>query len=96
VWPFETGFGDEVMVGRRPFVLHAEIWPGVVQQLADTLIAADPQLIRDQAQVRAMCLWAEELDATGALRQQFALPAGMSQEDQERCVNEEGWILGSR
>ena len=95
VWPFETGFDDKVMVVRRPFVLHAEIWPGVVQQRADALIAADPQLIKDQAQVRAMCHWAEEEDAAGTLGQQFATPAGMPLENQERCVNEEGWILGS-
>jgi hypothetical protein len=83
------------MAVRRPFVLHAEIWPGVVQQRADALIAANPQLIKDQAQVHAMCLWAEEQDTAGTLGLQFAAPAGMSLEDLERSVNEEGWILGS-
>lgn len=52
-------------------------------------------MIKDQAQVRAMCLWAEQLDEAGTLGQQFATPAGMSLDNLERCVNEEGWILGS-
>jgi hypothetical protein len=95
VWPFETGFSDLAVRGRRPFVLHAEIWPGVVQQRADALIAADPQLIKDKAQVRAMCLWAEELDVGGQLGQNFSTPSEMPLSEQERCVNEEGWILGS-
>ncbi len=32
VWPFETGFTASPSPEAGPFVLHAEIWPGVVNQ----------------------------------------------------------------
>lgn len=95
VWPFEIGFTAELAPGRRPFVLHAEIWPGVVQQMAEQLIAADPLLIKDQAQVRAMCLWADGHDATGTLAPFFSAPADLSWSAVERCICEEGWVLGT-
>jgi hypothetical protein len=95
VWPFETGFTSAPAFGRRPSVLHAEIWPGVVGQQVKTLTATDPQLITDQAQVRALCLWADARDAAGTLAPFFGPPAGMSVGDLGRIVNEEGWILGS-
>ena len=96
VWPFETGFTATIALGRRPFILHAEIWPGVVQHEAQRLRVADPPLIKDRAQVRAMCLWADAQDAAGALGPLFAPPADVPLADLERCVNEEGWVLGAR
>jgi len=95
VWPFETAFTSAPAFGRRPLVLHAEIWPGVVDQQVKTLTAADPQLITDQAQVRALCLWADAQDAAGTLEPFFGQPASMSTGDLGRGVNEEGWILGT-
>jgi hypothetical protein len=93
VWPFETGFGEMVAAGRRPLVVHAEIWPGIAKQQVHELQAADPQLVKDQAQVRAMCQWAEAQDAAGTLAPFFS-PQNLSVTELERCVNEEGWILG--
>jgi hypothetical protein len=76
-------------------VVHAEIWPGVVQQQVEQLLAADPQLIKDQAQVRALCLWADAMDSSGNLGSYFAAPM-LPFNEIERCVNAEGWILGTR
>jgi hypothetical protein len=94
LWPFETGFGEILAAGRCPFVIHAEIWPGVVQQQAEQILRDDSQLIKDQAQVRAMCLWADSQDAAGTLAPFFS-PPNLSLAELERCVNEEGWILGA-
>ncbi len=95
VWPFETGFTLAPAFGRRPLVLHTEVWPGVVEQQVKALMAADPQLITDQAQMRALCLWADANDGAGTLGQFFGQPAGISVGNLDRCVNDEGWILGT-
>ena len=95
IWPFETGFSDRPSADNRPFVLHAEIWPGVVRTETDQLIDADPSLIRDKAQVRAMCNWAVREDDQGTLGRFFARPAGLTDREVANCIKEEGWVLGS-
>ena len=95
VWPFETGFTPTPVPRRGAFVLHAEIWPGIVASQTTLLLAANPLLVRDQAQVRAMCQWAESLDAAGQLGQLFERPPGLSAQQLQRCVQEEGWVLGA-
>ena len=89
VWPFETGFGEAVPSGT-PFVLHAEIWPGVVNAMLDSAIP-----IKDQPQVRAMVDWLAELDAANELLPLFGTPAGLSGDRLRRVLDEEGWIFGS-
>jgi hypothetical protein len=60
-------------------------------------LAADPKLqILDQAQVRALCVWAERTDAAGQLGQFFDRPNHMGDPEVKACVEEEGWILGLR
>ena len=95
VWPFETGLSEMFAAERRPLVVYAEIWPGFVQKGAEQLLAANRQLIKEQAQARAMCIWAEAQDAAGTLAPFFS-PPSLSGADLECCVNEEVWILGSR
>jgi hypothetical protein len=95
VWPFETGFSPTPGGDDRPRVLHAEIWPGVVDARTQALLAADPSLIRDRAQVRAMCEWAAESDRAGTLGKYFDTPAGLTPEQVRACVEEEGWVLGA-
>lgn len=89
-WPFETGFGDRPTPNLGPFILHVEIWPGVVADRLDPGIA-----IRDQAQVRAFVEWLHELDTNSDLGDLFAKPSHLSGEDVKACINEEGWILGA-
>lgn len=93
VWPFETGFTSNPSRESGPYVLHAEIWPGIVDpvKLAD-LVAQG--LIKDQAQVRLMCEWAACADSEGTLGRWFSrdvLPDGV---DVDAVAGEEGWILG--
>ncbi|WP_437957221.1 hypothetical protein WME76_38805 [Sorangium sp. So ce119] len=95
VWPFETGFAPTPSPATGPFVLHAEIWPVLFKAEVTARRAADPKLeILDQAQVRALCVWAERTDAAGQLGAFFDRPRGMPDSAVQDCVEEEGWILG--
>ena len=85
VWPFETGFTDRPVPEAGPFVLHAEVWPGIVAVPA-------AEAIRDRAQVRLMCEWAARQDASGVLGGWFA-PA-LDAATAAAAAAEEGWILG--
>jgi len=95
VWPFETLFTVTPSVAQGPFVLHAEIWPGVVDDRVRQMMIIYPDLIRDRAQVRAMCEWAAELDLQGSLEHLFTQPKGLSPQQIQACIEEEGWILGA-
>ena len=89
VWPFETGFGPRPTPSHGPFVLHVEIWPGVVNGLLE------PMPIRDEAQVRAMVQWLGELDARDELAPLFDTPTGLTSDEVTRCTKHEGWIFGT-
>ncbi len=89
VWPFETGFTSRPTPAQGPFILHVEIWPGIVPGPLDASIA-----IRDQAQVRAMVDWLSQLDDEGRLGALFDTPDNLSPEAIQACVEEEGWIIG--
>jgi hypothetical protein len=95
VWPFETGFSPVPGGDARPLVLHTEIWPGVVNDRVRALMATDPTLIRDRAQVQAMCEWAAEHDRAGTLGRYFDSPAGLTPVQVRACTEEEGWVLGA-
>lgn len=90
VWPFETGFLSHPTPTAGPYVLHGEIWPGIVHDALDPSLA-----IRDQAQVRAVVHWLKDLDTQGQLGACFAFPDNLSPEVIWACVEEEGWILGA-
>jgi len=90
IWPFETGFHPVWAPENEPFILHVEIWPGM---LGDWL---DPSIeIRDQAQVRAMVEWMAACDASGELVQLLEAPRGLEEPARQECEHEEGWMLGS-
>ena len=89
VWPFETGFTAVPTPTAGPFILHAEIWPGIVPAL-DAALA-----IRDQAQVRAVVELLARLDRDGTLGRLFDRPDGLAEDDERKVVEEEGWILGA-
>ena len=96
IWPFETWFSPIPSPEYGPFILHAEIWPGVVDDVVQEIMAENPDLVQDQAQVRAMCQWASRLDQNNELGELFNVPAGMDSLRIEQCIQEEGWILGAR
>lgn len=92
VWPYETGFSCELFQRRRPLIVHAEIWPGVVE----AQVRADGSgRIRDQVQVEQLCLWASREDRSGTLRRRLERPSGLSDDEVRDCLLEEGWILGA-
>jgi hypothetical protein len=84
VWPFEMGLTDNPSPGKGPFILHAEIWPGIVE-------VPDDARIRDETQVRLMCEWAADHDKAGTLGAWFA---PLLDPQTTAAVTEEGWILG--
>lgn len=90
VWPFETGFTALPTPRAGPFILHGEIWPGIVNALLDPGIA-----IRDRAQVKAMVDWLKTRDTAQQAMALFDVPPGLSADDIRACVQEEGWIIGS-
>lgn len=84
VWPFETGW--QCPTGQRPFVIHAEIWPGAIE------VTPGLHAVKDASQVLSYVYWAAKLDVVGHLPARFnpvagALPAAVVRQ----C---EGWILG--
>jgi hypothetical protein len=93
VWPFETGFTPRPAPGEGPWVLHAEIWPGIIEAAAVAREATATDAIRDQAQVRLMCRWARDRDRDGTLGAWFDA-AGLDPAVKAIAVAEEGWILG--
>lgn len=86
VWPFETGF----TAAFDARIVHAEIWPGVVNEA----VARHTESIRDGAQVLAMCEWVRGLDSRGALGPLFERPADVSEAQLRAIRDEEGWVLG--
>lgn len=87
VWPFETGFCTDPTRGRRPAIVHAEIWPGLAEL---------PQLggrVKDDVQVETLAGHFARLDSMGELASLFDTPEICPDAVQE-CVDEEGWILG--
>ena len=96
VWPFETCFSPAPSPEYGPFILHAEIWPGVVDREVQEIMAENPDLVRDQAQMRAMCQWASHLDQNSEFGTLFNVPTGMDLPTIQQCIQEEGWILGAQ
>jgi hypothetical protein len=85
VWPFETASPGSA----RPFVLHVEIWPGIVPLER----ALHP--IKDAAQVLAMVRSLAARDDAGELARLLAEPRRTAGAHAARCLDEEGWILGA-
>ncbi len=92
VWPFETGFAPQ-LPASGPYILHAEIWPGVVESQVTPLMRTG--LIRDRAQVRCMCQWIADLDDTDQLNSVLSPKNQITAQESTICIKEEGWILGA-
>ena len=89
VWPFETGFTADAIPEHGPFILHAEIWPGVLEP--------DPNShpIADARQVVALADWARQLDIDGTLAAEFSPPRDLDDDQLRECISEEAWTLGA-
>jgi hypothetical protein len=84
VWPFETGW--ECPLVLRPFVVHAEIWPGAIP------VDRNLHQVKDAAQVLSYVYWAARLDVAGNLSERFNQPNPAPEAVVQQC---EGWILGN-
>jgi hypothetical protein len=89
VWPFETGFTADAVPDRGPFIVHAEIWPGVLEPESDS------HPIADARQVLALVHWAKTLDAEDGLSAEFSTPSELDDERVMECITEEAWTLGA-
>ena len=85
VWPFEAASPGR----QRPFVLHVEIWPGMVPLER----ALHP--VKDAAQVLTMVRSLAARDAAGELRAALERPRRLTGTRAAACLGEEGWILGA-
>ena len=95
VWPFEPNFTPTPTPKTGPYVVHVEIWPGVVKNEVVSITENQKTAIRDQIQVRAMCQWAADLDQKNELGQIFDVPNGLDRGHIQTCIEHEGWILGA-
>jgi len=89
VWPFQTGLRWK-STGRRdrPLVLHAEIFPSMLN------VKASPGEVKDLAQVRELAMYYAFADVRGELSKWLSGPPDLSEKERECVVEEEGWILG--
>ncbi|HEV7666940.1 MAG TPA: cobalamin biosynthesis protein CbiG [Thermoanaerobaculia bacterium] len=93
VWPFETGFSPNPTRDSGALVIHAEIWPGILDK---RLLENHGKSCRDEAQVILLAELLARLDEEEELGTWFDVPQGLDQHQQDICVKEEGWILGAR
>lgn len=95
IWPFETGFTAEPLPPHQPGVVIAEVYPSLVNEQADKLLATRNDVtVRDQAQVLALAEHFTQLDRRSRLPALFAPPEQLSADESRRCINEEGWVWG--
>jgi len=85
VWPFEAASPGR----HRPFVLHVEIWPGMVP------LGRALHPVKDAAQVLTMVRSLAVRDAVGELRAELERPRHLAEAQTAACLDEEGWILGA-
>ena len=99
IWPFETGFTRSPGPDDGSFVLHAEIWPGVLRgegfRRGPAIDGrAHGPVIKDEAQVRAVVGWLRAADGDGRLPELFGTPPRLDPGAVRDVLAEEGWILG--
>jgi hypothetical protein len=78
-----------------PSVVHAEIWPGIVNDRVAERLSKARETVKDAAQVVELCVWAQRADEAGELTKVLRGPENLTLSERIRCVTEEGWILGA-
>ncbi|ESQ78283.1 hypothetical protein [Asticcacaulis sp. YBE204] len=89
IWPFETGFAalTEADLDGTDTVI-AEIYPSLYPGASEHLE------VKDAAHVRLTATALAEFDDKGTLGALFGAPKGLSEDEIDIALNEEGWILG--
>lgn len=85
IWPFETGFADDL----SNQVIVAEVYPSIVP------VMAREDEVKDAAQVRTVAQWFQKLDQSDSLKQLLDVPQSLSASQRETVLREEGWIVGA-
>jgi precorrin-8X/cobalt-precorrin-8 methylmutase len=88
VWPFETG--ADGVTGDGPLVVHAEIWP----RLLEEHVNARTEEPADRAEVLAVVAWMRHEDGLGRLVPRVGGAHDLPATDREAVLTEEGWVLG--
>ena len=86
VWPFETGFAEE-LAAKGGLILHAEIYPS-------HLSLPKKDKIPDREQVRHYVKWLREEQARGKLIRWLAGPDDLTEKERRWVLRHEGWVLG--
>ena len=86
VWPFETAVPN--LAPNHRAIVHAEIWPSIVDVGPAMQRAENAGKVKDQVQVEQLALHFRALDDGTVLRDVFAAAPS--------DATEEGWILGNR
>jgi precorrin-6Y C5,15-methyltransferase (decarboxylating) len=84
VWPFETGFAQNLSAP----CIFAEIFPSLFP-----VVMADGR-VRDELQVEMLAVQFAEFDRDDALETLLAQPQDLTEPELEAVLCEEGWILG--
>jgi len=91
VWPFETGLTALTPRGQRDWqILHAEIYPSLIQA------RPGPCEVKDAAQVRDLARYFAEADAQGRLSAWFAGNPSLRARERDCVEREEGRSRRSR
>ena len=89
VWPFEWDESTEqALLDRRMQVLHAEIYPSLIE------VDPAPGEVKDEVQVRELAQFFAQKDSDGMLSDLLAQPLRLAGEERRAVLREEGWILG--
>ncbi|MEP7010816.1 MAG: hypothetical protein ABJC13_10870 [Acidobacteriota bacterium] len=89
VWPFQTGFASPAASAPGPYILHVEIWPGILGPIPDPTCFA----CRDEAQVFALVEAFRQLDQQDQIASLFV--PNIPNPNERVLAQEEGWIFGA-
>jgi precorrin-8X/cobalt-precorrin-8 methylmutase len=88
VWPFETGIRPPELKPKEGRIVHVEIYPSI---LGDD---GEGHTIKDARQVIHLARHFARLDERGKLAHLFSPGNGLTREQKEQVIQEEGWIFG--
>ena len=86
VWPFTTRF-DRRLPAEGPVIVHAEIYPSMVERPGKDKIV-------DREQVKYYLGWLQQQQRSGKLAGHLAGPENLKKGQRKKAIHHEGWILG--
>lgn len=86
IWPFDSQF-DQELPQNGPLVLHAEIYPSLMD------LPRKDEIV-DREQVRTYVNWLKKEQSEDRLGSLLAGPADLTKKQRKRAVKHEGWVFG--